>query len=147
MKAIGIVALVLCIVYAGAMQINEIKKKSVMLDEIIRFIHFLRTEMNYKATDFYTLCRKAEEKEYKYISFEENVCLNRCTIGEINNAFSEFVSNIGTTDNQGQIELCDVYIYQFSEMAQKSKNNERGKIRVSAAISVLCAVSVVIFFC
>lgn len=140
--------LIICIGCAGFSCVNDIKKQRMILDEVISFIQFLKSELNYRATDFYTIGKFIECKGYKYITFEqEDVLLSECKESYINSEFKEFVANIGTTDSQGQIALCDMYIARFTEYIEKHKQTEKSKIRVSTALSVLSALTVAIIFC
>ena len=125
------------------------KEKNTLntLDEIVKLISFLKSELYYKTSDFYSLCESAEKNGYKYIDFSHNkITLTKCKNEQIIKDFEGFTSRIGTTDATGQIALCDEYLIRFGEKFRENKAKEKDKIQINAALSMLAAITVIIFF-
>ena len=60
--------------------------------------------------------------------------------------FNSFIKNIGTTDQDGQISLCDEYKSRFEEALINRKSKDKEKLQVNTALSVFGALTVLIFF-
>lgn len=129
----------------GAYDILKQKRKTNALDEIVRFSSFIKGELNFRTSDFESLINSAQKQKYQYIKFEElKIYPDECCDDKLKTEFMQFVNRIGTTDTDGQIALCDEYISRFSEKLCERKENEKSKIQVSAALSVLSALCVII---
>ncbi len=147
MKTVVVISVALTFLGIGAYDIFKQKSKTSILDEIVRFVCFIKGELHYRTSDFDSLIDSAKKQKYKYIGFEKsNIFLEDSVDVYVKNEFYEFVSRIGTTDTDGQIALCDEYINRFSEKLTERKQNEKSKIQVNAALSVLSALCVIILF-
>ena len=63
---------------------------------------------------------------------------------KIQKEFSGFVERIGTTEEEGQLSICDEYIERFREFYKESASKEKAKVNVVGAISALCVVCVLV---
>ena len=87
------------------------------LGEIIRFINLVKTEVRYTTADFENIFLKGKAQNYKYISFSDNQIFLSKSVGEkLNDEFKGFINRIGTTDEAGQINICEEYKEQFEEI-------------------------------
>ncbi len=117
------------------------------LDEIVRFINLVKTEVHYTAADFENIFLKGKAQNYKYLSFSDNqIFLNKCVGARIKDDFNSFVNKIGTTDEDGQINICGEYKERFEELLSKRKIKEKEKLQVNTALSLFGALTVLIFF-
>ncbi len=117
------------------------------LDEIIRFINLVRTEVHYTAADFENIFLKGKSQNYKYLSFSDNeIFLNKYAEDKVREEFKGFINKIGTTDEYGQIKLCEEYKERFEDLLTKRKINEKEKLQVNTALSIFGALTVLIFF-
>ena len=55
-----------------------------------------------------------------------------------------FTKKIGTTDETGQIALCEEYQERFKEFYKESANKEKSRVNVIGAIGILSVVCVLI---
>lgn len=146
MRALVILASLL-ILFAGGVDIYRQKKKRFVLDEIVRFVLFVKGEIHYRSPDLESLLKSAREQNYSYLTFSgyqvgsDNICDET-----VKREFSEFINRLGTTDTTGQLALCDEYSNRFSERLNELKQNEKSKIQTSAALSILGSVCVLIIF-
>ena len=141
--------LVLCVAFSflavGIYDVFKEKRKTVALDEIVRFVSFIKGELRYRTSDFETLVDSAKKQKYQYIKFDGLKILPDDFCDEtVKSEFFQFINRIGTTDADGQISLCDEYISRFSEMLTQRKQKEKSKIQVNTALSVLSALCVII---
>ncbi len=147
MKIVFILILVGIVVGVGILNFSEQRKITMTLDEIVRFISFVKAELNYRSTDFDNLFLKGEKQNYKFISFSGGDIMADSSIGKrYSEEFSAFVSGIGTTDETGQLALCDEYSSRFCRYFDERRVKEKEKIQVNAAVTVLGAVCVFVFF-
>lgn len=147
MKILCVLILVFLILFIGFQEIMKERNTVNTLDEIVKLVSFLKSELYYRTSDFYSLCDSAEKNGFRYIDFSENkIILNRCKDESITKNFNDFTARIGTTDSMGQIALCDEYLTRFSEKFKESKIREKDRIQINAALSMLAAITVIIFF-
>lgn len=118
-----------------------------LLDQAVRLIGFIKTELNYRRPDCEELYRAACDNGIKCI------CFNNGRI-KPSNAFSEsvrkelnsFFSSIGTTDTDGQLALCDEYYERIKRLYDEQRGAEKSKIQVNFAVSLLCVFTVIVLF-
>lgn len=117
------------------------------LDEIVRFVNFVKTEMNYRKSEFLHIYSIGEKQNYKYLSFSEGQIYADDAVGiGIIEEFNSFIKKIGTTDQEGQMSLCDEYKSRFEELLINRKSKDKEKLQVNTALSVFGALTVLIFF-
>ena len=117
------------------------------MEEIIRFISLVKTEVHYTTADFEKIFLKGKAQNYKYLSFYDNqIFLNKSAGERINEDFNSFINKIGTTDEEGQLNICQEYKERFEEILRKRKIKEKEKLQVNTALSIFGALSVLIFF-
>lgn len=126
--------------------LNQIKKTGA-LDEIVRFIVLVKTELRYKTAEYDAIYSKGKAQNYKYLSFSDGEIYAPKSIGvDLTEEFKGFIKKIGTTDEAGQLTICDEYKERFEEALENRKSREKEKIQVNAALSVFGALTVLIFF-
>ncbi len=147
MKTIFVVMLASGFLVSGLLNVTKQVKNTNTLDEILRFINLTKTEMFYRNAAFYDIYSKAKKENYKYLSFcDGEIYVNRTVDYKLSNEFKGFIGKIGTTDESGQMALCDEYKARFENELIIRKTNEKEKIQVNTALSVFGAVTVLIFF-
>lgn len=145
MRMIAPFCIAFALLCAGAYDVFKQKQMTRALDEIVRFVFFIKNELHYSRSDFETLSEMAQKQNFGCIKFDNGNIKTDAFCGEkVGREFTGFVSLIGTTDVDGQIALCDEYLRRFSEMAQENRQKEKSRIQVNAALSVLGAVCVII---
>ena len=90
---------------------------------------------------------KGESQNYKYLSFsDDEIYINTRLDAALTDEFMSFIRRIGTTDEAGQMALCDEYKARFEEVLNHKKTKEKEKMQVNTALSVFGALMVLIFF-
>ncbi len=146
MKVIVIFTAVLLLVAGGA-DIYKQKRKTCVLDEIVRFALYVKSELHYRTPDLETLLCSASKQNYSYLSFSDyTVKPDDICDEQVKKEFFEYVSRLGTTDTEGQLSLCDEYVNRFAEKLTERKQREKSKIQISAALSILSAMCVLVLF-
>ncbi len=147
MKVISVLVLCVTILLVGFSEVIKEKSVSKALGEIIRFVNFYDSQLNYRKPDFNALCEQCRNMDFQYISFDcGEILLHKTGSKELCCVFSEFTGQIGTTDIYGQTLLCKEYLKRFGDMLSERKHSENSKIKVNIAVSILCAVGVFVTF-
>lgn len=147
MKTMLVLLLSAAFFVSGVVNVMGHIRISNSLDEIVRFINLVRTEVHYTTADFERIVIKAKEQNYKFISFSDNkIFLNSLIDKRISEEFNGFINKIGTTDEAGQMNICNEYKERFEELLSKKRVKEKEKLQVNTALSLFGALSVLIFF-
>ena len=147
MKTVFIFSLASAFLLSGAFNIFKQVKITKALDEIVSFINIVRTEVHYTTADFENILLKGKTQNYKHIFFSDNGISVDKSVGErIEGDFNGFVNKIGTTDEYGQISICEEYKERFQELLAQRKMKEKENLQVKTALSVFGALTVLIFF-
>ena len=147
MKTFFVVAMAALFLLSGAMNVLKQVRITNALDEIVRFINLVRTEVHYTTADFENLFLKGKAQNYKYLSFSDNQIFLNASVGiRFCEDFKSFINKIGTTDEAGQINICEEYKQRFEEELRKRKVKEKEKLQVNTALSLFGALTVLIFF-
>lgn len=144
MNAFSSVILAVVFILLGVNKILNIKKNSEALYETVKFISSVKNNIRYLSMDYDSLLENAKNENYSYITFEPETKLSDCVGEKRQKEFSQFIEKIGTTDEAGQMNLCDEYIERFKEFYNESISKEKAKVNVVGAISVLCVVCVLV---
>ncbi len=116
-------------------------------DGIIRLIKYIKSQMYYVKPDYGELYETACKQGFYGVVFKEGDILpHKHLEASEKSEFNDFISRIGTTDQAGQLELCDEYISRFNARLEESRYEKSRKSRVNLAVSVLCAVAVFVVF-
>lgn len=147
MKTVFVLLLATLFLFSGALNVLKQVDTTKALEEIIRFISLVKTEVHYTTADFEKIFLKGKAQNYKYLSFYDNqIFLNKSAGERINEDFNSFINKIGTTDEEGQLNICQEYKERFEEILRKRKIKEKEKLQVNTALSIFGALSVLIFF-
>lgn len=132
---------------SGAVNVLKQMRITLALEEIVAFINLVKTEVRYTMADFENIILRGSTQNYKYIIFSDNgISLDKSVRGHLGNDFANFINKIGTTDEEGQINICEEFKGRFEEKLMKRKMKEKEKLHVNTALSVFGALSVLIFF-
>ena len=144
MNLFSAVLLSFVFVLLGVNRISNIKSNTRALGEAIKFINSVKNNIRFLSMDYVSLIENAEKENYSYISFDKYITISPCVGEKIQKEFLEFTKKIGTTDEEGQLCLCDEYIERFRELYKESASKEKAKVNVVGAINVLCVVCVLV---
>ena len=126
--------------------LNQIKITKA-LDEIIRFINLIKLSVNYTSAGFDDIVLKGKKQSYRFISFSDGeIYLDKSVPYSLREDFNSFVDKIGTTDQDGQLIICEEYKQSFQDQLFNFKKKEKEKLQVNTALSVFGAVTILIFF-
>jgi hypothetical protein len=133
--------------FSGALNILKQLRITKALDEIVRFINLVKTEVHYTTADFENIFLKGKAQKYKYLSFsDDQIYLDKSVGVKFCEDFNGFISKIGTTDDVGQLNICEEYKDRFEEVLARRKAKEKEKLQVNTALSLFGALTVLIFF-
>ncbi len=129
-----------CFLLLGINRISTIKKSTSALNEAVSFITMVKNNIRFSMMDYDNLIECAKKEGYLYISFENGVALSKNTTRKAQADFLRFINKIGTTDETGQLTLCDEYLERFKGYYNESASNEKGRVKVVGALSALSVV-------
>ena len=122
MKTVFVLLLATLFLFSGALNVLKQVGTTKALEEIIGFISLVKTEVHYTTADFEKIFLKGKAQNYKYLSFYDNqIFLNKSAGERINEDFNSFINKIGTTDEEGQLNICQEYKERFEEILRKRK--------------------------
>ena len=131
----------------GLLNVIRQTKNTGALDEFLRFISLVKTEIRYRNAELYDIYSKGIKQNYKYLSFSDSeIYINQRVDASLTEEFISFIRKLGTTDEAGQIALCDEYKDRFEEALMCKKTREKEKLQVNTALSVFGALMVLLFF-
>jgi hypothetical protein len=133
-----------CIILTGINRVLNIKKCGKALYEIIRFINLVKNNIRFSSMDYEGLVASGKNEHYAFIELGESISVSDCVGERIKKEFCSFVEKIGTTDEAGQMSICDEYSERFKNYYNDYKKSEKEKINVVGAVSTLCVVCVLI---
>jgi len=144
MNFISSILLAIVFVLLGINRIINIKRNTRALYEAVKFINLVKNNIRFLSMDYVSLIENAKKENYLYIHFGEKISITESVGEKIQKEFSGFVERIGTTDEEGQLSICDEYIERFREFYKESASKEKAKVNVVGAISALCVVCVLV---
>lgn len=133
-----------CFAVLGASRILNIKKCTLALYEAVKFINSVKNNIRFSSMDYEGLVNEGKKEGFLYINFNDGVTLSDYAGEKAKSEFSSFVKKIGTTDEEGQISLCEEYAEKFKALYKESVSVEKSKVRVIGALSVLSVICVLI---
>ncbi len=147
MKYIVLVGVCLLISGAGYREIVCQHRKTARIDQAVRLLGFIRTQINYRRSDCEDLYRYALESGFDCLLFDDG----RLFPGEefpekVEAELVAFFTALGTTDTDGQLLLCDEYYERVKVLYEEQRGEEKSKVQVRFAVSLLCVFSIIVLF-
>lgn len=128
---------------AGAFGALRRRRGTAALAEAVRFVRFVRAELRFAAPTRDELLEKARAERFRFVRFTGNApVLDAAAGADACRVFAGFCSRIGTTDRDGQADLCDEAESRLSSLLATVRAAEEGQLRVNLALSVLGALGV-----
>ncbi len=147
MRILFVITLAGAFLFFGTLNILKQIKNTNALDEIVRFIALVKSEVRYRTAEYDDIYTKAKAQNYKYIFFSDGeIFVDKAVGSKCFEEFKSFIKKIGTTDEAGQINFCDEYSERFEEQLKSKKTKEKEKLQVNTALSIMGALTVLIFF-
>jgi hypothetical protein len=140
MNVLSSLSLAGCFLLLGINRISSIKKNTCALNDALSFITMVKNNIRFSMMDYESLIECGKKEGYSYISFENGVTLSKYAAKKAQADFLCFINKIGTTDETGQLMLCDEYLERFKGYYNESASNEKGRVKVVGALSVLSVV-------
>ncbi len=135
-----------CFLGLGILNVINQKKKSRAVEEILGFIVLVKNELEYKKSDYETLCNLGKAQGYKSISFSKGeIILENGIEPKWSRDFQSFTDGLGKTHAGGQIAMCEEFHSRFKAYRDTQIVKEKEKIQVNTSLSLMGAVCVCIF--
>lgn len=146
LKVGACILVALSIISIGLYDCIKVKKTTHLLEEIVDFIGLLKNEINYKKASYPDLMCIGKKQDYTYILFDKHKPEVSDINPDLSKEFLRFTEQIGTTDEQGQIAICNDYSEKFSRYLKNQRSKETSRLQVNLSLSILGALSVIIIF-
>ncbi len=147
MKLGTVFVVAIAIIFFGIYDFLKYKRCVNALEEAVKLFNLFKSEIYYKDSDYYSLCKAGEKENFKYILFNNSVIsLGGIDDRRIKAEFSYFAEKIGTTDIEGQLSVCTQAIEMLSGILKEYSKKEASKLQVNMSLSILGALSMIIIF-
>lgn len=138
MKSVFAVTASFMFLVFGFIKTAEIKKSYYCLEEICRFIIFIKEEIRYKSSSVLMLREQFINQKYRFVFWnDEKIGISKLCDGNINALFDDFCIKLGTSDVTGQIALCEQYGELFAKMKTEKEKTIPSKSKIYLAFSLL----------
>ena len=168
MKLVGLAAIFICTTLVGVSHGNRLKERALQLGAVIKLLHEIETMISYQALSLYEIFRIAlENKNYEKLKFIEYFVNRSETNDPFLSAFQKavekaapemalknediaqllsFASGLGTTDTEGQIKNCRLYLKLFQENLNEANNVVAQKQKLYCSLGVFAGLFIAVFF-
>lgn len=147
MKYIFITIICFVIIGAGLNGVKKQRQKTALLDQSVRLISFIKTELNYRKPDCETLYNSARENGFDCIGLVDGTIVPKGDFDDnVTIDLQLFLKSIGTTDADGQLSLCDEYHQRMSAYLKERRSLEKSKTQVDFAVSLLGVFCIIVLF-
>lgn len=121
------------------------KKGTAAVRKAAEFVKFVRTEVRYNCLPSDEILQKARQKRFGELFGENGTPELPSAAGrDAREVFADFCAGIGTTDREGQLEICDCFGERLEEILKTRLLGEKEKIRVNTALCLLGAITVLV---
>jgi hypothetical protein len=137
-------AMAFCFVLLAINKIINIRRGTQTLYEAVKFINLVKNNIRFSMMDYNNIIECSKNEGFSYVNFNEQITLSDYVDERKQAEFLAFTKKIGTTDETGQIALCEEYQERFKEFYKESANKEKSRVNVIGAIGILSVVCVLI---
>ena len=160
MKLIGILMIIISCSFIGINEADKLKIKCDILNQIISMIKQIKIQLNYCVPTTREIVSDLKDKDFSYLYFVKKCFENydnlpfdilwkdeveKCSL-PINKEdilmLISFGKSLGTTDVDGQIELCNSFIQKFQISLDKYTLEKEKKSKLYISLGVLLGVGV-----
>lgn len=151
---------------AGCMASHKLKMREMFMENYIKFLTFVETEIKYSADSILEIISKFssdlefdvilqlcsnEMRNGKSLNIAWNMAiknisskygLNKNDVGLI----SQFGNKLGISDTEGQISNCELNISLINERLRDAREEKRKKSRLYIMLGVFCGISLSLVF-
>ena len=137
-------AMAFCFLLLAINKIINIRRGTQTLYEAVKFINLVKNNIRFSMMDYNNIVESGKKEGFSYVNFNEQITLSEYVDEKIQDEFLAFTKKIGTTDEAGQLSLCDEYIERFKEFYKESATKEKSRVNVIGAIGILSVVCILI---
>lgn len=137
-------AMAFCFILLAINKIINIRRGTQTLYEAVKFINLVKNNIRFSMMDYNNIIECSKNEGFSYVNFNEQITLSDYVDERKQAEFLAFTKKIGTTDETGQIALCEEYQERFKEFYKESANREKSRVNVIGAIGILSVVCVLI---
>lgn len=137
-------AMAFCFILLVINKIINIRRGTQTLYEAVKFINLVKNNIRFSMMDYNNIIECSKNEGFSYVNFNEQITLSDYVDERKQAEFLAFTKKIGTTDEIGQIALCEEYQERFKEFYKESANKEKSRVNVIGAIGILSVVCVLI---
>lgn len=161
MKMLGFVLVIACTSAIGLYAAYRLKLRVKFLEEFIYFISSMETQIRYNAGDLSSLidgdygrmvsqllenCRTYlnEGQNFKdaWIDAVDNLPKEYCLSDNEKEMVRDFGTGLGTTDTQGQLAHCELYLTAFKNKLESARCDHKEKGRIYTVLGTSLGVCV-----
>lgn len=163
MKYLGLLMIVICTTFIGVNEVGKMKQKVIEIRQIITMIEQIKIRLNYCVSStneilqqiasmselnelcFLTRITKLYDSEPFDLLWEREVRFSGLTIStEDCNMLVSFGQTLGTTDLDGQLELCNIFDNRFKERYLYYNEHYRKHAKLSISLGFFLGLGIAI---
>lgn len=119
------------------------KQKSIFLKEMTAFLTLCREMIRYSRMEVSNI-RRISASKFSSLTFIHDNSYRSCFGYE--NEVEEFMTQIGSTDLNGQVELCERYYGFFKDEYENSKSELEKESKTYNALGIFGAAAIMVIF-
>lgn len=147
MRIVALVTLCALILIVAYGDIVAQRKKTAVLDVSVRLLGFLKNELSFHKTDIDTLFCEAHRNGFDCFDYDgTSVAVSKDFPKASGEDLLCFLNAVGTTDCEGQVNLCDEYLARMKTHLYEQRLSEKSKTTVSFALGILGSMSIIVLF-
>ena len=145
MKILAAITACGVIFYLWILRAAAIRRDAKAFDEFCAFCRSVKTGLRYSLSSYDELAAVCGREGYEYIKNGETGLAADSRVNEtLRSAFSSFVSKIGTTDCEGQLDICDEFLERLDGLRPAFKDESAKKLKVCTVLSLTIALCCVL---
>lgn len=165
MKLLGLLLIVLCSTFIGLNEAGKLRRRARESAEIVTLIQQIKIRLNYSVSSTIEILRELSGYEEIYcLPFIQNVVAsyeteefdalwdrevrfaNLCVSRDDVAMLVAFGQSLGTTDLEGQLELCNIFENRFAERSAfyQSEYKKRSRLYISLGFFLGLGVAVIL---
>lgn len=127
------------------MRVAALKRDAKAFDELCSFCRSVKNGLRYRLSRYDELAAVCEREGYQYIkNGDSGLCADSRLSEVLRSAFSGFVSKLGTTDCEGQLDICDEFLARLEDLRPAFKDESAKKLKLCTVLNLTLALCCVL---
>ena len=127
------------------MRVTALRRDAKAFDELCAFCRSVKNGLRFHLSRYDEIALICEREGYQYIkNGDSGLCADSRVSEALRSAFSGFVSKLGTTDCDGQLDICDEFLERLEDLRPDFKDENAKKLKVCTVFNLTLALCCVL---